>query len=90
MYKHKYKVAIVGFGARELSILERLISKILDRKIANNFHIFIFDLLSLGSGCHYSLQSYYLLANTVASQMTIFADESICPNEFFYKRSNFF
>ncbi|WP_407918748.1 FAD/NAD(P)-binding protein [Helicobacter muridarum] len=37
----------------------------------DKLEIYIFDPSSLGSGCHSPKQSSRLLANTVASQMTI-------------------
>ena len=84
------RVGIIGFGPRGLSILERLISKKLGQIINDKLEIYIFDPNSLGSGCHSPKQSSRLLVNTVASQMTIFADETICSNEFFIKGPNFY
>lgn len=84
------KIAIVGFGARGLSIFERLISKILAKNISKKIDIYIFDPNSLGSGCYKKTQSSRLLANTIASQMSIFADETVCENEFFIKGPNFY
>lgn len=84
------KIAIIGFGARGLSVFERFISKILARNITTKVDIYIFDPSSLGSGCHKITESSRLLANTVASQMSIFADETICKNEFFIKGPNFY
>ncbi|MGX3044101.1 FAD/NAD(P)-binding protein [Helicobacter sp. T3_23-1056] len=84
------KIAIIGFGARGLSIFERFISKILANNITRKIDVYIFDPHSLGSGCHKITQSSRLLANTVASQMSIFADETICKNEFFIKGPNFY
>ncbi|EOD4926290.1 FAD/NAD(P)-binding protein [Campylobacter jejuni] len=84
------RVGIIGFGPRGLSILERLVSKKLGQIINDKLEIYIFDPNSLGSGCHSPKQSSRLLVNTVASQMTIFADETICPNEFFIKGPNFY
>ena len=84
------KIAIVGFGARGLSVFERFVSKILANDIAQKIDIYIFDPHSLGSGCHKIAQSSRLLANTVASQMSIFADETVCKNEFFIKGPNFY
>ncbi|EMZ39889.1 FAD/NAD(P)-binding protein [Helicobacter bilis] len=83
-------IGIVGFGARGLSIFERLVSKVLSRNISKQIHVYIFEPYSLGSGCHNPKQSRRMLANTVAAQMTIFADETICPNEFFIKGPNFY
>ncbi|WP_233758681.1 hypothetical protein [Helicobacter acinonychis] len=63
--------------------MERLVSKILAKRLSSGFRIFVFGLRSLGFGCHDVSQSHHLLANTIASQMSIFADESICSHEFF-------
>ncbi len=84
------KVAIIGFGARGLGILERLVSKILHYKIDQEIVIAIFDPISKGSGCHSPKQSQLLLANTVASQMSIFADDSVIKNEYFIRGFNFY
>lgn len=82
-------VTIVGFGITELSIIERL-SKKLAGKFTEKLHIVIFDSHSLGFGCHDSKQPASILANTVSSQMSIFCDESVCPNEFFIKGPSFY
>lgn len=82
-------IAIIGFGPRGLSIFERFVSKKISKKISQKLNIFIFDPKSLGSGCH-TKQPRRVLANTVASQMTIFADETICRNEFFIQGPSFY
>ena len=82
-------VTIVGFGITELSIIERL-SKKLAGKFTEKLHIVIFDSHSLGFGCHDPKQPASILANTVSSQMSIFCDESVCPNEFFIKGPSFY
>jgi len=84
------RIGIIGFGPRGLSILERLVSKKLSQIIHDKLEIYIFDPNSLGSGSHSPKQSNKLLTNTIGSQMTIFADETICPNEFFIKGANFY
>lgn len=84
------RVAIIGFGARGLGILERLVSKILHHRVNDEIIITIFDPISEGSGCHNPKQSPLLLANTVASQMSIFADDSVIKNEFFIRGFNFY
>ncbi|MGL2635872.1 FAD/NAD(P)-binding protein [Helicobacter pylori] len=84
------RVAIIGFGARGLGILERLVSKILHHKVNDEIIMTIFDPISEGSGCHNPKQSPLLLANTVASQMSIFADDSVIKNEFFIRGFNFY
>lgn len=83
-------VAIVGFGPRGLSIIEKLISKKLAGKITKKLHIVIFDPYSLGFGCHDPKQPANMLANTFSSQMSIFCDESVCLNEFFIKGPSFY
>lgn len=83
-------VAIAGFGPRGLSILERLVSKIIAGSVQYGVNILLFDPNSSGAGCHNSKQNQRLLANTVAAQMTIFCDETISDKEFFLNGPNFY
>lgn len=83
-------VAIVGFGARGISVLERFVSKSLSGALNENINIFIFDPVSLGWGCHSPNQDKLLLVNTVASQMTIFYDSSLDDDNFFIKGPDFY
>ena len=72
-------IAIIGCGPRGLAILERLIAfaNSLDNASIPYLNIHIFDKNMPGSGCHNPEQDDYLLVNTVASQITHFADDSV-------------
>lgn len=76
-------IAIVGLGARGVSVLERFVSKSLAGIFNEILNIIIFDPSSLGWGCHKPNQSRRLLVNTVASQMSIFYDESFGEKKFY-------
>ena len=71
-----YSIAIVGFGARGLSIIERFVSF---SKVNPQFNLQIncYDPYPFGYGCHYTTQSDDMLVNTVASQITMFCDDSV-------------
>lgn len=72
-----YRVAIVGFGPRGLSLLERLAAAY--RGLAPGFALAV-DLVDPGApgqGAHPAGQSDHLLANTVAGQVTMFTDDSV-------------
>lgn len=72
-------IAIIGAGARGLSILERIVAFARAKKIAPeiNVNITIFDPNPFGAGCHFSDQASHLLVNTIASQITIFSDHTV-------------
>lgn len=86
MSKFKTVIAIVGMGPRGLSVLERLITYIIKNKLNNNIKITIFDYRKdFGSGCHDSLIPESFLVNTVASQMTMYFDDSVSEYGEVYK-----
>ncbi|MFH4354638.1 MAG: FAD/NAD(P)-binding protein [Neisseriaceae bacterium] len=76
-----YDLAIVGFGPRGLSVLHRVVEELLlDPWGAQKrrFLICCFDNFSLGAGKIWNpKKNPHLLMNTVASQVTIFMDETI-------------
>ncbi|MEF1285392.1 FAD/NAD(P)-binding protein [Vibrio sp. M250220] len=69
-------VGIIGIGPRGLSVLERIIALSIDTP-HQALNIKIFDPNLPGSGCHDVKQPNHLLVNTVSSQITMFADESV-------------
>lgn len=68
------KVAVIGVGPRGASLLERLITYIIDSRITNNIEILLFNENNFfGSGCHNpDNMSENLIINTVASQVTMY------------------
>ncbi|WP_368502793.1 FAD/NAD(P)-binding protein (plasmid) [Alkalihalophilus sp. As8PL] len=74
------KIGIVGLGPRGLSIFERLCANIKEGKNyvkENDYDIYIFDPYPPGGAVWRKNQSKHLLMNTVASQITLYTDESI-------------
>ncbi|MBB1268575.1 FAD/NAD(P)-binding protein [Shewanella sp. SR44-3] len=69
-------IGIIGAGPRGLSILERIVALSLSYQ-EEKINIIIFDPYLPGSGCHTLEQPDYLLVNTVAEQITMFADDSV-------------
>lgn len=70
--------AIVGMGPRGLSVLERLCSNIPELLPNHNIEIHVIDPYPIGAGSVWRTdQSKHLLMNTVASQVTVFTDESV-------------
>lgn len=73
-----FRIAIVGMGPRGLSVLERLCANIPDLTPDQEFEIHVFDPYPPGPGGVWRTnQSKHLLANTVASQVTVFTDPSV-------------
>ncbi|WP_429941311.1 FAD/NAD(P)-binding protein (plasmid) [Agrobacterium vitis] len=70
------RIAILGMGPRGLTALERIVAHAgLHPDIAIN--ILVFDPQDPGFGCHSPAQPRHLLVNTVASQLTLFSDETV-------------
>ncbi len=70
------RIGIVGAGPRGLTVLERIIAH--ERAFASaELQIYVFDPQPPGVGCHDPRQDDHLLVNTVASQITLFSDESV-------------
>jgi len=72
----KRTIGIIGIGPRGLSVLERIVALSIDTPY-QPLEIKIFDPNLPGSGCHDVKQPNHLLVNTVSSQITMFADESV-------------
>lgn len=69
-------ISIIGMGPRGLAILERIIAHEQENKTAG-MYILVFESGIPGVGCHDIYQAEHLLVNTVASQITVFSDESV-------------
>lgn len=69
------KIAIVGFGPRGLSVLDRVaqLAPALDRPV----HVVVVEPGPLGEGVHRTDLPSYLMLNTVASQATAVADSAM-------------
>ncbi|MFP1908982.1 FAD/NAD(P)-binding protein [Lonsdalea quercina] len=70
-------IAILGVGPRGLSILERLITLYGHSPHPEGMEILLVDPNEIGTGAHSPQQPDHLLVNTVASQITLFGDESV-------------
>lgn len=70
-------IAILGMGPRGLSILERLITLYHHSPHPEGMEILLVDPNEIGAGAHSRQQPDHLLVNTVASQITLFGDESV-------------
>jgi uncharacterized NAD(P)/FAD-binding protein YdhS len=71
-------VAIIGMGPRGLGLLERLAANLTANPALPSFDLHLIDPHGIGEGVHDSRQPDDLLVNTVAGQITIFSDPSIC------------
>ena len=76
MQKH---IGIIGLGPRGLNLLERLLANISvhDHHMETRLHLHIIEPGPLGCGVHAMDQPRSLLVNTVANQITMYADESV-------------
>jgi len=70
-------IAIIGFGPRGLNILDRLIENIVRDEINNTIKLHIIDPGKPAEGSHLSNQPDHLLVNTVSSQITLHAGDSV-------------
>jgi FAD-NAD(P)-binding len=70
------RVGIVGVGPRGLTLLERIVAHERATK-STEIEVYLFDPNEPGVGCHDPDQPDFLLVNTVAGQVTQFADESV-------------
>ncbi len=70
-------IVIVGAGPRGLSVFERVVALYADRKPGWSLDIHLVDPAEPGQGTHSSAQPDHLLTNTVAGQITLFADSSV-------------
>jgi uncharacterized NAD(P)/FAD-binding protein YdhS len=72
----KSRIGIIGVGSRGLTLLERIVANERQRP-SGQIEILLFDPNPPGAGCHDPLQSDLHLVNTVAGQLTVFADASV-------------
>jgi uncharacterized NAD(P)/FAD-binding protein YdhS len=72
----KSRIGIIGIGPRGLTLLERIVANERQRP-SGQIEIILFDPNSPGAGCHDPAQSAIHLVNTVAGQLTVFADASV-------------
>jgi len=72
--RQRRSVAIIGFGSRGLSILERLISLSISHPRVE-LRVHIIDPACSGEGLHSTTQPEYLLLNTTCGQVSMFPDE---------------
>lgn len=70
-------LAIVGMGPRGLTVLERVAEHAHRLPRGVRLRIDLFDRGACGEGVHLSTQPDHLLINTLASQVTMFAPESV-------------
>lgn len=70
-------ITIVGMGPRGLSILERMVELLSDSPTLLDIKVDIIEPNECGQGSHPSHQPDHLLTNTVASQVSIFAQDSV-------------
>jgi hypothetical protein len=82
-------IGIIGIGPRGLSVLERIIALSIDPP-HQPLDIKVFDPNLPGSGCHNVKQPNHLLVNTVSSQITMFADESVSEAKNIISGPNFY
>lgn len=74
-------VTLVGMGPRGLSVLERILEHAHRLPADARLHIDVIDAGEAGQGSHPSRQPDHLLINTVASQITMFAPQSIAGGD---------
>ena len=72
----KTRIGIIGVGSRGLSLLERIVAHERQRP-SGPIEVLLFDPNAPGAGCHDPAQSDIHLVNTVAGQLTVFADASV-------------
>lgn len=70
------RIAIIGVGSRGLGVLEQITSLCLEHTTAK-LEIYLVDPGEYGQGTHHAEQQHYVLSNTVASQVTMFSDETV-------------
>lgn len=72
----KARIGIIGVGPRGLTVLERIVANERQRR-SGDIEVLLFDPNPPGPGCHDPDQSDIHLVNTVAGQLTLFADASV-------------
>ncbi|WP_199806785.1 FAD/NAD(P)-binding protein [Streptomyces sp. NRRL F-5727] len=78
MPENPLSVCVIGVGPRGLSVLERLCANARERKGGPEVDIHLVDPWPMGAGAVWRTdQSRELLMNTVASQITVFTDDTV-------------
>ena len=72
----KSRIGIIGVGPRGLTLLERIVANERQQP-SGQIEILLFEPNAPGPGCHDPAQSEIHLVNTVAGQLTVFADASV-------------
>ena len=72
----KSRIGIIGVGPRGLTLLERIVANERQRP-SGPIEVVLFDPNVPGAGCHDPAQAEFHLVNTVAGQLTLFADASV-------------
>jgi uncharacterized NAD(P)/FAD-binding protein YdhS len=70
------RIGIIGLGPRGLTLLERIVANERERP-SGPLEVVLFDPNVPGAGCHDPAQADIHLVNTVAGQLTMFADASV-------------
>ncbi|MGF6873436.1 FAD/NAD(P)-binding protein [Paraburkholderia sp. MM5477-R1] len=73
----KKSVVVIGVGPRGLGVLERLHAHCISGSLPEELSIHLIDAVGEGQGVHETAQPDYLLVNTVAGQITVFADPTV-------------
>jgi uncharacterized NAD(P)/FAD-binding protein YdhS len=71
------RITIIGMGPRGLSILERMVEHLHAHPMSLDIKVDIVQPGECGQGSHSAHQPDHLLTNTVASQVSIFAQDSV-------------
>ncbi len=71
------RITIIGMGPRGLSILERMVELLHASPMSLDIKVDIVEPGECGQGSHPSHQPDHLLTNTVASQVSLFAQDSV-------------
>lgn len=78
MARGRLEIAVIGAGPRGLSVLERLCANEREDPSCDEIVVHVIDPSSPGAGAVWRTeQSRHLLMNTVASQITVFTDDSV-------------
>ncbi|MDH6134177.1 putative NAD(P)/FAD-binding protein YdhS [Kitasatospora sp. MAA4] len=79
MTANQFQVCVVGAGPRGLSVLERICANARSRTDGRRITVHLVDPHRPGAGNVWRTdQSRHLLMNTVAGQVTLFTDDSVC------------
>lgn len=78
MSRSRHEIAVVGAGPRGLSVLERFCARFARERAETPVTVHVVDPFPPGPGAVWRTdQSRHLLMNTVASQVTVFTDDSV-------------